>query len=198
MRFLNGFLGSLGIIIGISYSIAQCPNDICENAINLVFENNVVCINQCNYDCTDEGQYTDCIGQDVDFWYSFTLELPSMLVMETTGTYEHPSLSVGDGFQIVILDQCYGSIVYCENVIGPPPQEFFDSTEILPEGDYIMQIDGLNPSLGCLDMCIAIVGLLGLDIEEIESLVQEGLNYESVIKVAYLHGYLNNIKIVKW
>ena len=86
-------------------SISQCPNDICANAIDLGVIEDVICLDQCNNDCTDEGQETVCIGQDVDFWYTFEISAPITLAFDADGTYQHPFTSAGDGFQLVLFEK---------------------------------------------------------------------------------------------
>ena len=43
-------------------------------------------------------------------------------------------------------------------------------------------------------MCFVEVGLLGLDVEELESIRNEGYDFASSIKIAYLRGRLNRQK----
>ena len=164
---MNRFYVMLGSFLMLQfYAAGQCPNDVCGYANDLGVVDDVVCFSQCNHDCTDEGQEAECIGQDVDFWYKFELLAPATIAFDLTANYQHPTNAYGDGLQLVLYDGCGGSTLYCESIVQVNPQSFFGSTQTIYEGVYYLQVDGLNPSMGCINMCIASIGVLGIGVQE--------------------------------
>lgn len=162
-------------------SYAQCPNDLCEYAIDIEYNQ---WYDGCNYDCT---RTPDDINVDVGFnpnypcgyvndnsWYHFTLEESAIICIWVTGEMinDLPEGNFGDPegiefrlweglscseIEVIWGTSCYwllNDIEYIGTGEYDPSRQEWNITYVLPPGNYYIDLDGFGWSEGCYELTV--------------------------------------------
>lgn len=168
MRILIVFL------LMVSGAYAQCPNDVCDDAIAVEQQTPT---DFCNYDCNEDydligGNWIypqfPCSYMNYDMWFVIEVEVGGMIEFYVDSDYSIEAVDEGNfgplegitlelysgscGFlEFVTGTNCYwmnDANVCCFGAYDPSRQGWYFTVELVP-GTYYVNIDGFGYSEGC-------------------------------------------------
>ena len=196
---------TISLILLASFSYAQCPSDVCQDAIEVPNQTPEAF---CNYDCEEDfNQPWDgwwhslfpCQYYNYDQWYIIEVQVGGMIQFHIESDYNTiEEIGVDGEYEGVVMDiwegddcssieflwgtQCYwmtDEVYYINPPEFNPSRQEWNFTIDLDPGTYFINVDGFGYSVGCGEWWWSEQILLGQTIAE----------YYGAEKVQYIRKY---------